>query len=84
MGGSSGRGMLLSADNISISRGKGSTSIKESVSVKNDSSSRDSSRCTAKKEVKDKPQSGWTPMVWILGIFVLVIVAEFIRNRFKG
>lgn len=79
---SSGRGIVFSADNISISRGKGSSSIKESVSVKNDSS--DSSRCTAKKKVKDKPQSGWSPMVWILGIFVFFIVAEYIRNRFKG
>ena len=83
MGGSSGRGMLLSADNISISRGKGSTSVKESVSAKNDSSARDSSRLKVKSKVVDKPPSGWKPMFWILGIFAVVIVAEYLRNKYK-
>ena len=79
-----GNGMVFSADRISVSDGTSSVSVKDSRYERNDSSVRDSSRVKVKSKVVDKPSSGWSPMVWILGIFVLVIVAEFIRNRFKG
>ena len=78
-----GNGLVFSADRISVSDGKNSVSVKDSRYERNDSSARDSSRVKVKSKVMDKPSSGWRPMVWILGIFVLVIVTEFIRNRLK-
>lgn len=78
-----GKGLILSADNISISKGKECVEVKETVYAKRDSSARDSSRYVKKDKVTDKPQSGWTPLFFILGIFALAVIVELIRKKYK-
>lgn len=79
-----GRGVLFSADKISLTKGKGSVKVQEQRYEKNDSSARDSSKSKIREKVIKKPSSGWNIVLWAAGIAAIFIIIGLVRSKHLG